>query len=327
MFARWHSSRIGGCDAFVFPFRCGMRPLSYLCQVAKGFLQSSNPAGGGDGRWRGCGLPLMRAISLSSQQLLPTGSLQVSREGSRGSVAVGLLAAALFSAVLIGCSSKAGVESSGAEASIVDASEQTGTGDTASESVTEDSTDLVPPTPADESVASQAPVAAPVNQITGDDLVEVKFDFPDTPRALNEVERPIADGTKRLALKVSRLTYHGVVCGFSIKGARPESPALIRMTGTKADGTGFDSGAVSVAWTSTEPPQVSSGGADNNEWNFLSDANVNRSGPGWVVSLGGVTPDGPDSIPTSAACSLELGTGTFSSANGPIGYWAGFARN
>jgi hypothetical protein len=102
---------------------------------------------------------------------------------------------------------------------------------------------------------------------------------------------------------------------------------LIRMTGTKADGTGFDSGPISVAWTLTDPPEVSSGGADSNGWNFLSDANANRSGPGWVVSLGGVTPNVAGSIPKTAACSLEPGVGTFSAANGPIGYWAGFARN
>jgi hypothetical protein len=245
-----------------------------------------------------------------------------------GTGAVLLLAGLLFSSSLSGCSSKASVEPAGAETSIAE-SPQSAPGDLASESAADDTAELVPATPVDETAVAQAstPVAAAVTQITGDDLVEVTFDFPDTPRAINEVERPIADGTKRLALKVSGLTYHGVVCGFSIKGARPESPALIQMTGTKADGTGFDSGSVSVAWTSTEPPEVSSGGADNNGWNFLSDANVNRSGPGWVVSLGGVTAPGPDSVPQSVACSLELGTGTFSSANGPIGYWAGFARN
>jgi hypothetical protein len=191
---------------------------------------------------------------------------------------------------------------------------------------------VTPATPADSEVAEsgaapEGPAPVVVNQITGDDLVPVAFDFPDTARPIKEVDRPVADGTKRLALKVSGLTYHGVVCGFSIKGTRPESPAIIRMTGTKADGTGFDSGPVSVAWTSTEPPEVSSGGSDNNGWNFLSDANPNRSGPGWVVSLGGVTPNVAGAIPKTAACSLELGVGTFSAVNGPIGYWAGFARN
>jgi hypothetical protein len=191
-----------------------------------------------------------------------------------------------------------------------------------------DSEVVVAVTPAQESVAApDGPAPVAVNQITGNDLVPVDFDFPDTARPIKEVDRPVADGTKRLALKVSGLTYHGVVCGFSIKGTRPESPAIIRMTGTKADGTGFDSGPISVAWTSTEPPEVSSGGSDNNGWNFLSDANPNRSGPGWVVSLGGVTPNVAGAVPKTAACSLELGVGTFSPANGPIGYWAGFARN
>ena len=230
---------------------------------------------------------------------------------------------------LAGCSSKASENTFASETSVV--SVNSGTAVTPA-TPADTSEVVVAATPADESVVtvegvvSTAPVAA-VNQIAGKDLVEVAFDFPDTARPIKEVDQPVADGTKRLAMKVSGLTYHGVVCGFSIKGTRPESPVLIRMTGTKADGTGFDSGPISVAWASTEPPVVSSGGADNNGWNFLSDANPNRSGPGWVVSLGGVTPDGAGSIPKTAACSLEPGVGTFSTANGPIGFWAGFARN
>ena len=245
---------------------------------------------------------------------------------------------AVLALVVSGCSTKtadkpvdASTESS--TVSLVDssvaASNDTGA---VSPATPADSDAVVAATPADsevvESVATaEGPAPVAVNQITGDDLVPVVFDFPDTARPIKEVDRPVADGTKRLALKVSGLTYHGVVCGFSIKGTRPESPAIIRMTGTKADGTGFDSGPVSVAWTSTEPPEVSSGGADNNGWNFLSDANANRSGPGWVVSLGGVTPNVAGAIPKTTACSLELGVGTFSAVNGPIGYWAGFARN
>jgi hypothetical protein len=234
---------------------------------------------------------------------------------------------------LTGCSSDTNVKSSsGAPNSIssdaVPVNTVASDASVASETVTADTSEVVSAAQVDETQASSVVVApVVVNQISGVDLVPVVFDFPDTARPIKEVARPLVDGTKRLALKVSGLTYHGVVCGFSIKGIRPESPALIRMTGTKADGTGFDSGPISVAWTSTEPPEVSSGGADNNGWNFLSDANPNRSGPGWVVSLGGVTPDGPDSIPKSASCSLELGTGTFSAVNGPVGYWAGFARN
>jgi hypothetical protein len=219
--------------------------------------------------------------------------------------------------------------------SLVSASDDTGAVTPATPADGADSADsdaVVAATPADSEVvdsgaAPEGPAPAAVNQITGDDLVPVAFDFPDTARPIKEVDRPVADGTKRLALKVSGLTYHGVVCGFSIKGTRPESPAVIRMTGTKVDGTGFDSGPVSVAWTSTEPPEVSSGGSDNNGWNFLSDANSNRSGPGWVVSLGGVTPNVAGAVPKTAACSLELAVGTFSAVNGPIGYWAGFARN
>ena len=256
----------------------------------------------------------------------------------RRSLTIGILTGAFVAATLSGCSSSSTVDTTSAAPSsaesraestvesVVQSSADLSV-DSSTGAVTEDTGEPVPATPADETVDAPRAPAAAVNQITGDDLVEVPFDFPDVPRAIIEVERPVVDGTKRLALKVSGLTYHGVVCGFSIAGTRPESPALIRMTGTKADGSGFDSGPLSVTWTSTEPPEVESGGADNNGWNFLSDAHPNRSGPGWVVSLGGVTAAGPDAIPKSAACSLELGTGTFSAANGPIGYWAGFARN
>jgi hypothetical protein len=237
-----------------------------------------------------------------------------------------------------GCSSKTNEKTQDTGSGVVAESvvSDAGTGSQASPASPADTSPPVAATPPEETTAAPsgevdatiegaAPVAVP--QIAGDDLVPVTFDFPDTARPIKEVDQPVADGTKRLALKVSGLTYHGVVCGFSIKGTRPESPVLIRMTGTKADGTGFDSGPISVAWTSTEPPEVSSGGADNNGWNFLSDANPNRSGPGWVVSLGGVTPAGEGSIPKTAACSLEPGVGTFAAVNGPIGYWAGFARN
>jgi hypothetical protein len=231
-----------------------------------------------------------------------------------------------------GCSSKTS-ENAGPESVAESAVSDSGEGTPSSPADTSPPVAATPPeettvaAPGAEDATIGGATPAAVSQITGDDLVGVTFDFPDTPRSIKEVDRTVADGTKRLAMKVSGLTYHGVVCGFSIKGSRPESPVLIRMSGTKADGTGFDSGPISVAWTSSEPPEVSSGGADNNGWNFLSDANPNRSGPGWVVSLGGVTPAGPGSIPKTMACSLEPGVGTFSAVNGPIGYWAGFARN
>jgi hypothetical protein len=251
------------------------------------------------------------------------------------------LALTILAMTLAGCSSKAtetlsAPSSTASPSSPSSAVAQSGA-DTSGAVTPADTGAVVPATPADETIPTNessaasegaaGPAPAAANQITGSDLVAVTFDFPDTARPIKEVDQPVVDGTKRLALKVSGLTYHGVVCGFSIKGTRPESPVLIRMTGTKADGSAFDSGPISVAWTSAEPPEVSSGGADNNGWNFLSDANPNRSGPGWVVSLGGVTPDGAGSIPKTAACSLEPGVGTFSAVNGPIGYWAGFARN
>jgi hypothetical protein len=233
-------------------------------------------------------------------------------------LAASLVSLALISSALAGCSSNTKTATNATTVATAEKSSDSSAGTDA----------LIPATPAEDSaVAVTSPESPAVDQISGSDLVDVVFDFPDVARPLKEVDRPVVDGTKRLALKVSGLTYHGVVCGFSIKGTRPESPAIIHMTGTKANGSAFDSGPISVAWTSTDPPEVSSGGSDNNGWNFLSDANPNRSGPGWVVSLGGVTPAGVDSTPKTAACSLELGTGTFSAANGPVGYWAGFARN
>ncbi len=276
-------------------------------------------------------MPLAKPTSLPEPtSLKPTDSVQ--QEWCISQQRVGMVCAALgmfLGIALAGCSSEASKNTFATETSVVSVDSGAVTPATPADDTSEA---VVAATPVDKSVVTvegvvgAAPVAA-ANQIAGKDLVEVAFDFPDTARPIKEVDQPVADGTKRLALKVSGLTYHGVVCGFSIKGTRPESPVLIRMTGTKADGTGFDSGPISVAWTSTEPPVVSSGGADNNGWNFLSDANPNRSGPGWVVSLGGVTPDGAGSIPKTAACSLEPGVGTFSTANGPIGFWAGFARN
>jgi hypothetical protein len=288
-------------------------------------------------------LPVAKS-SVVSDPVLPAGEHQQGKpfdgarrcRGSRFGLALTILAM-----TVAGCSSKA-TETSTASSSPASSSSSVGqssadTSGVVAPATSADTGAVVPATPADETIPTNessaasegaaGPAPAAANQISGSDLVAVTFDFPDTARPIKEVDQPVVDGTKRLALKVSGLTYHGVVCGFSIKGTRPESPVLIRMTGTKADGSAFDSGPISVAWTSTEPPEVSSGGADNNGWNFLSDANPNRSGPGWVVSLGGVTPDGAGSIPKTAACSLEPGVGTFSAVNGPIGYWAGFARN
>lgn len=309
--------------------------------------QSSNrvrTVAAGNGSYRGNVLSLPSAESThpskpgvaSSSRVASRAALQGAEVRSVRRFAKGFAQGfAVLALVLGGCSSKTADKprDTSAENVAVSLSADSSVSDPAvaapvTPATPEDSEVVVAATSEEQGVAApdgSAPVV--VNQITGDDLVPVVFDFPATPRPIKEVDRPIAADTKRLALKVSGLSYHGVVCGFSIKGTRPESPAIIRMTGTKADGTGFDSGPISVAWTLTEPPEVSSGGSDNNGWNFLSDANPNRSGPGWVVSLGGVTPNVAGAVPESAACSLELGVGFFAPVNGPIGYWAGFARN
>ena len=67
----------------------------------------------------------------------------------------------------------------------------------------------------------------------------------------------------------------------------------------------------------------------DNGWSFSADAYPNRTGPGWAVSIGAVTGEGDDVIPTAASCTLNAagssGAAPFVPANGPVGYWAGFA--
>ena len=92
----------------------------------------------------------------------------------------------------------------------------------------------------------------------------------------------------------------------------------------KSPATSFDSGALAVAWTALDSQKVQAGNSSNNSWNFSAEAHVNRTGPGWVISLGGVTAEGSNVIPTSAMCELVLTT-PLKDFNGPIGYWAGFA--
>ncbi len=155
--------------------------------------------------------------------------------------------------------------------------------------------------------------------------VAVTFDAPGAdPRPIRETTRPITGSPRSLIMDIAKVTYPGVVCGFSFRGPqRPVSPVTIRMTGSLA-GVAFDSGVVKVAWTGDT---VSAGSAsdDVGGWNFLGDATANRNGTGWVVQLGAVPKGGDGSQKPSAAKCTVASPVPFTAANGPVGYWAGFA--
>jgi hypothetical protein len=154
-------------------------------------------------------------------------------------------------------------------------------------------------------------------------VVRVRFDNPGAdPRPIKEIPVEITSPTARLAMRITDLTYRGIACGFTFTGVRPRSPVTITVEGKTAVSV-FSSGPVSVAWTqdgvtTADSPQ------SNNGWSFSADAVTNRNGPGWVVTIGAVTSDGPNSIPTEAQCVLRSGS-AFEPKNGPVGYWAGFA--
>lgn len=155
--------------------------------------------------------------------------------------------------------------------------------------------------------------------------VQVAFDTPGAdPRPLKETTVDITGTPSVLAMDITGISYRGLVCGFTFRGTqRPSSPVTIRMTGT-AGGLAFDSGQVKVAWTGD---QVTADAAADEKggWNFLSDATPSRNGQGWVVQLGAI-PKSTDSkeLPSSAGCTLTSPT-ALGAANGPVGYWAGFA--
>jgi hypothetical protein len=163
---------------------------------------------------------------------------------------------------------------------------------------------------------------------TDPDAVAVTFDAPKgDPRPIRETMQPIAAPTNRLSMEISGLTYRGVVCGFTFHGEAPPSPLTIRLSGDSGAGP-FDSGALKVSWTELDSDAVTSAAGQDGRWNFSSEAHVDRSGNGWVISLGGVTPaDGDEAaaIPRRASCVLEASTPVFTPANGPVGYWASFA--
>lgn len=166
---------------------------------------------------------------------------------------------------------------------------------------------------------------APPSAWTSSDLVDVPFDTPGKdPRPINEVTVDITKPVSLLRMNITKLTYRGVVCGFSFRGEAPKSPVTIVMSGGNKSRR-FDSGKVPVSWIDvTSTDTMTAGSSSSNGWNFSAEAHPNRTGPGWVVSLGGVTAAGPDAIPTDVTCELHAET-PIDPKSGPVGYWAGFA--
>ena len=155
-------------------------------------------------------------------------------------------------------------------------------------------------------------------------VVDVPYDVPGaTPRALRETTVLIYEPTEKLMMRITGISYRGIVCGFSLRGTRPASPVAIRLFGSKQRGAGFDSGAVTVSWA--DDGKAEGGAAGDNGWSFSAEAHPNRNGSGWVVSIGGVTAAAKDAVPKSAGCELTSPTHAFLPGAGPIGYWAGYA--
>jgi hypothetical protein len=177
--------------------------------------------------------------------------------------------------------------------------------------------------------AMPAETTAPAAFVHLPEAVSVAFDAArNDARPLKETVLPVTDATDVLAMKITGFSYRGVICGFSLTGEAPPSPLTIRQFVRTPSGT-FDSGPIDVTWTSLTDDAVSAGTAQNGSWNFNAEAHVNRSGPGWVVSIGGVTPsiaaDDIAATPTDGGCELRSANKVFTAKTGPVGYWAGFA--
>ena len=161
------------------------------------------------------------------------------------------------------------------------------------------------------------------------DAVTVPFDVTrNDARPLKETMLAVEKPVDVLSMKVTGIAYRGMICGFSIQGTAPTSPLTIRQIVTTPAGT-FDSGPIDVSWTALDDAAVTAGTAQIGTWNFSAEAHVNRSGPGWVVSIGGVTAsrggDDKDVTPTEGGCELRSANTVFTPETGPVGYWAGFA--
>ncbi len=140
---------------------------------------------------------------------------------------------------------------------------------------------------------------------------------------LKETLVPLQAPTKSVSMLVDKITYAGVVCGFSFTGAdRPVPPLQFNIkietgTGPLVDAT------VEVGWDGNTEK---AGSAAVDGWNFLSDAQINRNGPGWVVQVGAIPVGGGQGkvSPKRALCTVSSAVEMPVSV-GPIAYWAGFA--
>lgn len=223
---------------------------------------------------------------------------------------------------LVGCGSGGSKASNATSTSVVD----NGTGVDATTSVARsaaETTDASQTASASEANGASKPAAS-----KSDDAVAVVFDAPKgEPRPIHETSQAISAPTDTLAMDITGLNYRGVVCGFSLHGDAPASPVTIRLHGETPSGP-FDSGKLKVSWTSLDAVDVNSDSGADGRWNFSSEAHVDRSATGWVISVGGVT-GGDDNdetiVPTHAACELQSAKPVFTPKTGPVGYWAGYA--
>jgi hypothetical protein len=161
------------------------------------------------------------------------------------------------------------------------------------------------------------------------DAVVVPFDAArNEARPLKETVKPIASPTDVLSMKITGIAYRGLICGFSFQGDAPAAPVTIQQRVQSPAGT-YDSGPIAVSWTGLDDATVEAGSSQDQSWNFSAEAHRNRSGPGWVVSIGGVTASigGDDApiTPTDASCEIRSAEKVFVARVGPVGYWAGFA--
>ncbi len=153
--------------------------------------------------------------------------------------------------------------------------------------------------------------------------IAVVFDTPGSdPRPLRETDVAISVPTSSLRMRVTDLTYRGVVCGFTFTGTRPSGPVSIRVDGTTPSG-GFTSGPVELRWADDGTTSADAPSSDNS-WSFSADAYASRTSQGWAVSIGAVTAEGDNVVPSEVTCELRA-VEPFTEENGPVGYWAGFA--
>jgi hypothetical protein len=227
-------------------------------------------------------------------------------------VTVGLLSGLTLSGCTSGSSSKTSASTADSAAA-----DSTASGATASDSTASDST-------GGESVAADTTGGAASSRfVVPAGAVPIEYTFvKDTP-LIKETLVEMTGPTKAISMHITNITYGGVVCGFSFTGpTRPDSPQQVTVTLEDSDGR-IVSAKVALRW-SGDQDQADSTNVDG--WNFLTDAQINRNGPGWVVQVGALPEEGglDRTPPKQAVCELTSET-DITPQSGPIGYWAGFA--